>query len=99
MGMEADPGTLILPPKRPKWSGKHSASTKRVLGGHMCIMGDVPATLLAFGSKDEVRQYCQRLIREVGGDGGFILGSGCSIPFNARPENVVAMREAVMDAD
>ena len=71
----------------------------RVLGGHMCIMGDVPATLLAFGSRDEVRQYCQRLIREVGADGGFILGSGCSIPFNARPENVVAMREAVMDAE
>jgi uroporphyrinogen-III decarboxylase len=27
--------------------------------------------------------------------GGFILSSGCSIPPNAKPENVRVMREAV----
>ena len=68
---------------------------KEVLGDHMCLMGDVPAYLLAFGSKDEVMAYCQRLIREVGKGGGFILSSGCSIPANAKPENVKAMAEAV----
>lgn len=68
---------------------------KDILGDHMCIMGDVPATLQAHGTKDEVLSYCKKLIREVGKGGGFILSSGCSIPFNAKPENVRAMREAV----
>ncbi len=68
---------------------------KEVLGDHMCLMGDVPATLQAFGEKDEVLSYCKRLIENVGKGGGFILSSGCSIPANAKPENVKAMREAV----
>jgi len=68
---------------------------KEVLGDHLCIMGDVPAYLLAFRSKNEVLAYCRRLIKGVGRGGGFILSSGCSIPANARVENVAALREAV----
>ena len=68
---------------------------KEILGDHMCIMGDVPAYLLAFSTKDEVLDYCKRLIMEVGKGGGFILSSGCSIPAKAKPENVKAMAEAV----
>ncbi len=67
---------------------------KEALGDHMCLMGDVPATLFAFGSKDEVLAYCRRLIEEVGKGGGFVLSSGCSIPANAKPENVRALVEA-----
>ena len=70
-------------------------AAKKALGDHCCIMGDVPAYLLAFRGKDEVLAYCRRLISEVGRDGGFILSSGCSIPVNARVENVAALREAV----
>lgn len=68
---------------------------KELLGNHMAIMGDVPSTLLAEGSKDEVLNYCKRLIEEVGTGGGFILSSGCSVPLNAKVENVRAMTEAV----
>jgi uroporphyrinogen-III decarboxylase len=68
---------------------------KEILGDHTAIMGDVPSTLLAEGSRDDVRDYCRRLIDEVGAGGGFILSSGCSIPLNARQENVLAMTEAV----
>jgi len=67
---------------------------KEILGDRMCIMGDVPAALLAFGSKDEVMDYCKGLIKDVGKGGGFILSSGCSIPANAKPENVKALVEA-----
>jgi len=67
---------------------------KEILGDRMCIMGDVPATMLAFGTKDEVMSYCRRLITEVGKGGGFILSSGCSIPANAKAENVKALAEA-----
>ncbi len=68
---------------------------KEVLGGHSCLMGDVPAYLLAFSPKDEVMAYCRRLIESAGRGGGFILSSGCSIPANAKSENVLAMAEAV----
>ena len=39
--------------------------------------------------------YCRRLITEVGAGGGFILSSGCTIPVDARPENVAAMLGSV----
>jgi uroporphyrinogen-III decarboxylase len=69
---------------------------KEVLGDHMCICGDVPATLLSLGSREDVEAYCERLIKEVGEGGGFILSSGCSTPPNAKPENVRAMMESVV---
>ena len=65
---------------------------KEVLGDWMCIRGNVAPTLLAFGEVGEVEAECERLIREVGNDGGFILGSGCEVPLNAKLENVAAMR-------
>ncbi len=68
---------------------------KEILGDHMCIMGDVPATLLKLGEPEEVDEYCRRLITEVGEGGGFILSSGCTVPIDARPENVKAMLESV----
>jgi uroporphyrinogen-III decarboxylase len=68
---------------------------KEVLGDHMCIMGDVPAALLTLGTPEEVDAYCERLIKEVGAGGGFILSSGCSTPPEARPENVKVMVESV----
>jgi hypothetical protein len=67
---------------------------KEILSDHMCIMGDVPASMFTLGTPDEVRQYCRRLIREVG-PSGFILSSGCDVPVTAKYENVKAMVEAV----
>ncbi|HEY5530381.1 MAG TPA: uroporphyrinogen decarboxylase family protein [Candidatus Anoxymicrobiaceae bacterium] len=68
---------------------------KEILGDHICIMGDVPAPLLKLGEPDEVDEYCRRLIKEVGADGGFILSSGCTVPIDAKPENVKAMIASV----
>ncbi|MCX5851739.1 MAG: hypothetical protein NT072_06745 [Deltaproteobacteria bacterium] len=68
---------------------------KEILGDCMAIMGDVPSTLLAKGTKDEVLEYCRILIEKIGAGGGFILSSGCSIPANARTENIQAMTDAV----
>lgn len=65
---------------------------KEVLGDMMCIKGDVPAAKLALGTPDEVYNYCTKLIKDMGN--GFILSSGCSIPPNAKVENVKAMISA-----
>jgi uroporphyrinogen-III decarboxylase len=62
---------------------------KEVLGDHMCIKGDVPAALLTLGTPDEVYNYSTKLIKDMGQ--GFILASGCTVPPNAKSENVKAM--------
>ncbi len=69
---------------------------KDLLSGRMCVMGDVPATLLKLGEPDEIDEYCRQLILDLGRDGGFILSSGCSIPVDAKPSNVAAVSRAVM---
>lgn len=68
---------------------------KEILKDHMCIMGDVPASLLALGTTEEVTAYCERLIDNVGIDGGFILSTGCECPVDAKFENVKAMLDSV----
>jgi uroporphyrinogen-III decarboxylase len=63
---------------------------KKVLGGHMCIMGNVPSSLLQLGSREDVKAYCKKLIDVVGKDGGFILAPR-STPDDAKPENLKTM--------
>jgi uroporphyrinogen-III decarboxylase len=68
-------------------------AAKEQLRGHLCLHGDVPAALLSIGTPEDVANYCRRLIDEVGADGGFILGSGCSVPPDVKPENFRSMIE------
>jgi len=64
-----------------------------ILGGHMALMGDVPATLLTVGTPDDVREYIRRLVADVGRR-GLLIAPGCDIPCDARGENVEALVEA-----
>ncbi len=68
---------------------------KSILEDHLCIMGDVPASMLYLETPDEVFAYCTKLIRELGPK-GFILQSGCDIPANAGLKNVQAMVAAAI---
>jgi uroporphyrinogen-III decarboxylase len=62
---------------------------KEILGDHMAILGDVPATLFATGSPDDIYEYVKSLIRDVGPT-GLLLCPGCDGPINAKPENMEA---------
>lgn len=66
---------------------------KEILGNHMCIMGDVPASLLTLGTPEDVENYVKRLIDRVGRNGGFILCSGCEVPLDTKDENFRSMIE------
>ncbi len=67
---------------------------KRILEGHMCLMGDVPPALLTLGTADQVRAYCRRLLSELG-PSGYIMGQGCAVPPDAKFENVKALVDSV----
>lgn len=71
------------------------AKAKSVLGGHTCIMGGVPHTLMQVASPSEIEEYCKDLINTVGKDGGFIMTTSTGLTQEARPENVKAMIDAV----
>lgn len=60
-----------------------------ILKGWQTIRGDVPATMFAYGTADDVSNYCEKLIN-MGMQGGFMLSSGCEIPMNAKLENIQA---------
>lgn len=65
---------------------------KEVLGDRMCIKGDVSPALLTLGTPEEVYNYSSRLINDMGN--GFILAPACTLPINAKLENVKAMISA-----
>jgi uroporphyrinogen-III decarboxylase len=63
---------------------------KEILGGHMCIRGNVPSSLLQTGTPQDVKDYCKKLIDVVGRGGGFIMSPRSSID-EAKLENLEAM--------
>jgi uroporphyrinogen-III decarboxylase len=67
---------------------------KELLGDKMCIAGNVPVAMLIYGTVAEVEDYCKTLIRDCAEGGGYMLGGECDIPWDARPENLLAMVEA-----
>ncbi len=68
---------------------------KKILKGHMCIAGDVSASLTSLGTPEQVEDYCKKLIDVVGEDGGFILSTGCTCPADCKFENLKAMVDTV----
>ena len=70
------------------------ARAKEILGNHLCIMGNVPSSLLQVGSPQDVEEYCRNLIKVCGKGGGFILTNASSID-EAKPANIRAMVDSV----
>jgi hypothetical protein len=63
---------------------------KGVVGDTLCLLGNVPSSMLKLGSPEDVRDYARNLIDTAGKDGGFILCNGAFFD-EAVPENVKAM--------
>jgi len=70
-------------------------AAKEVLRNHLCLAGDLHPSLTCLGKPEDVEAYCKKLIDEVGGDGGFILGTGCEMPTAVKLDNWRAMCQTV----
>ncbi|MBT3320475.1 MAG: hypothetical protein HN948_05925 [Clostridia bacterium] len=69
------------------------AEAKKVLGGHSCIMGNVPAVPLTYGKPQEITDYVKWLIDTCAPGGGFIMDTGTMVD-DAKTENIQAMFDA-----
>ena len=67
---------------------------KEVLGDTVCLYGNVPSAMLCYGSVEDVDERCKQLIEDCAPGGGFVLGTECETPWNAKPENVKAIGDA-----
>lgn len=63
---------------------------KEILGDAVCIRGNVPLSLLATGTPEQVRAHCKKLIDTVGRGGGYIMDASTGLD-DAKPENVRTM--------
>lgn len=54
-------------------AGTDAFKAKEVLGGKQCIDGNVPNSLLAMGSEQDVEEHCRKLIDVCGKGGGYIM--------------------------
>ena len=69
---------------------------KEMMGDHVCIRGNIPASLLIGGTTQQVEDYVKQSIEDCAEGGGFLVDGAISgIPNQARHENVVAMTKAV----
>ncbi len=65
----------------------------RTLGHKFCLSGGIPNDLLAFGTPQDVRDYCKKVIDGVAGDGGYIMDASAIMQDDTKTENLRAMTE------
>ena len=63
---------------------------KEILGGRVCIGGNVPASLILTGTADDVRGYCKDLIDKVAPGGGYVMAFGTAMD-EGKPDTVHEM--------
>lgn len=71
--------------------------THKALGDRFAISGGIPNYLLSFGTPQEVRDFCKRVIDEVAVDGGYIMDAGAIMQNDTSIENVRAMTECTLE--
>jgi len=67
---------------------------KDILGSKYIIAGNVPASLMAAGTTDEVRAYCANLMDLFGDAPGYIMAHGCYFE-NSTDEKMRAFMDSV----
>jgi len=66
---------------------------KHRFGDRLCIMGNIPNSLLMTGTPQDLSQLTKQRLKMLAPGGGYCVGSGNSVPSWARIENYRAMLE------
>jgi len=69
----------------------------RKIGHKFCISGGVPNWLLSTGTPEEVRECCKKIIKDVAGEGGYIMDASAIVQDDAKIENIRAMTDATRE--
>lgn len=67
------------------------------IGDKFCLSGGIPNTVLAFGTKEEVREYCKKVIDDIAGEGGYIMDASAIMQNDTSIENLKAMTDFTRD--
>jgi uroporphyrinogen-III decarboxylase len=70
----------------------------RRLHDKFALSGGIPNVLLSHGQPEEVRAFCQRVIREVAADGGYIMDAGAIMQNDTSIENLRVMTEVTRES-
>lgn len=65
----------------------------RQLGHKFCLSGGIPNVLLSYGTPDEVRDYCKKVIDGVARDGGYIMDASAIMQNDTSVDNLKAMTD------
>jgi uroporphyrinogen decarboxylase len=79
-------------------AGMDLGEAKAKYGDKVCLMGNVDCTyIMTWGTTDEVREDVKRCIRQAAKGGGYICTTSNSVHSATKPENYVAMVEAIKE--
>jgi uroporphyrinogen-III decarboxylase len=69
----------------------------RKLHHKFALSGGIPNYLLSFGTPEEVRAYCKKVIDGVARDGGYIMDAGAIVQDDGKVENIRAMTDVTRE--
>jgi hypothetical protein len=72
------------------------ALAKKTVGRNLCILGNLPTSIVATGTPEAVKEGCRKLIETCAPGGGYILGAAASID-RGKIENLHAMMDAAKE--
>lgn len=91
-------GLDVLNPVQPYVAEMEHGRLKRKFGDRLSFHGGIDLQrVLPFGTPDEVRQEAVKTMRALGVGGGYILAPTHYLLPDVPPENVIALRDAVME--
>ncbi len=69
----------------------------RKLGHKFCLSGGIPNFLLSYGTPDQVRTHCRKVIEGVAAEGGYIVDASAIMQNDTKAENLRVMTQAARE--
>ena len=79
-------------------TGEDIEQVKKEYGSRVCLIGNIDLSYtLVNGTIEEVKNEVRSRIEKIGYNGGYILSSANSITSYCKTENILAMRDALLE--